>query len=169
VVASVAIAGLFLSVVWTIRKRRGVEGADIRVRQGLTMFGYATVVQAAVGLWFLMSLKRDMLLQFMGGDGAATAFLGIGFLSGLGSIATALVGKLRPTLIMAGVTLIAMVLTRDQLRGMYLLGSFDAATLQVIPQYGVLALFLFVLILGLASVVWMLRAGFRSGAGRAMS
>lgn len=164
-VASVAIAGLSLSILWTIRKRRDAEGADAKIRQGLTIFGYATVVQAAVGLWFLISLKRDMLLQFMGGDPLATAFLGIGFLSALGAIATSLGGKLRPTLIMTGITILAMVITRDQLRGMYLQGSFDAASLQMNPQYGVLALFLFVLVIGLASVVWMLRAGFRTDSG----
>jgi hypothetical protein len=166
IVASVAIAGLFTSLIWTIRKRRNVEGADMKIRQGLTVFGYATVVQAAVGLWFLISLKREMMLEFMGGNPLATAIFGIGFLSALGAIATALSGKFRPTLIMAIITLVAMILTRDLLRGMYLQGSFDPSSLHMNPQYGVLGLFLVVLVIGLASVIWMLRAGFRSDAGR---
>ena len=169
VIASVAVAGLFLSLIWTIRNRRGTEGADAAIRRGLNVFGYATVVQAGVGLWFLIALRRDFLLQFMGGDPLATAVLGIGFLSGLGAIATALGGKFRPTLAMALITLVAMVITRDQLRGMYLRGSFDADALTIHPQYGVLTLFLIILVAGVASVVWMIRAGFRSGTGRVPS
>ncbi len=169
IVASVAIAGLFLSTVWTIRKGKQVAGADEQIGKGLKIFGYATVVQAAVGLWFLMALEREMMLQFMGGDPWATAFFGIGFLSGLGAIATAFGGKFRPTLIMTIITMVAMVITRDQLRAMYLSGSFDPSSLTVNPQYGVLVLFLVILVLGLASVVWMLRAGFRTDAGRAAS
>jgi hypothetical protein len=168
-VSSVAVAALFMSTLWTIRKKRGAEGADDEIRKGLRLFGYATLVQAAVGFWFLVALKRDMLLQFMGGDPIATAILGIGVLGGLGALATAFNGKLRPTLIMAAVTVVAMVITRDQLRTMYLQGSFDPATLQVSPQYGVFALFLVVLVAGLASVVWMLRAGFRADGGRVTS
>jgi hypothetical protein len=169
IVASVAIAALFMSIVWSFRKRRNPEEAETKIKQGLTIFAYATVIQAAVGVWFLITLNREMLLQFMGGSPWATAFLGIGFLSGLGAIVTALGGKLRSTLMMTAVTLVAMVLNRDQLRAMYLQGSFDSATLQVNPQYDVLALFLIILLIGLASVVWMLRAGFRTNTGRVTS
>jgi len=59
-----------------------------------------------------------------------------------------------------------MVITRDQLRSMYLEGSFDTASLQVNPQYGVLILFLVILLIGLASVAWMLKAGFGTPSGR---
>lgn len=167
-VASVAVAGLSSATVWVIRKKRGTEGADDKVRNGLRIFGYATIVQVAVGLWFLMALKRDVMLQFMGGDLVATIVFALGFLCGIGTIATAFVNNYRATLSMAILTIIAMVLTRDQLRSMYLQGSFDPVTLQVNPQYGVLVLFLVILLLGLASVAWMLKAGFRTASGRTL-
>jgi hypothetical protein len=165
VTASVAFAGLATASIWTYRKKHGIDGAAEKVATGLKIFGIATLVQIGVGLWFLISLGRDLMLQFMGGDVVATVVFVVGFLSGIGAVATAFGGKYRPTLIQICITLLAMVLTRDSLRGMYLQGTFDTASLQLTPQYGVLALFLIVLLAGLASVVWMLKAGFRSTSG----
>ena len=169
VLASVAIAGLASATVWVVRRNKGVPGCDPNIRHGLRVFGYTTIAQAAVGLWFLFALKREIMLQFMGGDLPATIVFGIGFLSALGAIATSFSGNYRATMSMGVVTVIAMILTRDQLRSMYLEGIFDTATLQVDPQYGVLTLFLAILVLGLVAVAWMIRAGFRPSTGRAQS
>ncbi|HSQ76103.1 MAG TPA: hypothetical protein VLT13_11125 [Bacteroidota bacterium] len=165
-VASIAVAGLASATVWAIRKKRGSEGADGKIRHGLRIFGYATIAEVAIGLWFLIALKRDIMLQFMGGDLTATIVFALGFLCGIGAIATAFGNNYRATLSMAILTILAMVITRDQLRSMYLQGSFDPASLQVNPQYGVLILFLVILAIGLASVAWMLKAGFRAPSGR---
>lgn len=169
VVASIAIAGLAAASIWRIRARGGTTGSEGAVRHGLRVFGYATVVQSALGLWFLFALKREIMLQFMGGNILATIVFGIGFLCALGAIATAFAGNYRATMSMAAITVIAMIITRDQLRTMYLSGIFDESTLQVAPQYGVLALFLVILLLGLAAVAWMIRAGFRPSSGRTIA
>jgi len=167
VTASVAIAGLATASIWTYRKNHGAAGAAEKVAAGLKIFGIATIVQIGVGLWFLLSLGRDLMLQFMGGDIVATVVFMVGFLSAIGAVATAFGGKYRPTLTQIGLTLLAMVLTRDNLRALYLQGVFDTASLQLTPQYSVLALFVIVLLAGLGSVVWMLKAGFRTTSGRA--
>ena len=167
VTASVAIAGLFFATVWTMRKNRGIQNADANASLGLKIFGYATVVQVAIGFWFLISLNREFMLQFMGGDLLFTVIFALGFFSGLGAIATAFAGKLRPSVIQAAITVVAMVITRDNLRTLYLQSQFDPSTLQVNPQYGVMALFFVILIIGLACVAWMVKAGFANAPGRA--
>ena len=167
--ASIAVAGLASSTIWTVRSKHGVAESEGSIRNGLRIFGYATIIQAAIGLWFLFALEREIMLQFMGGNLPATIIFGIGFLSALGAIATSFAGNYRATMSMAAITMLAMIITRDQLRAMYLNGVFDASTLQVVPQYGVLALFLLILVLGLAAVVWMIRAGFRPSTGRTAS
>lgn len=169
VLASVAIAGLASSTVWVIRRRKGGGNAEGGIRQGLRIFGFVTMAQVVIGLWFLLALPREIMLQFMGRDILATILFVAGFLATLGAIMTAMRGHYRPTLIMAIATVFAMILMREQLRLMYLDGVFSTASLTVEPQYGVLALFLVILVAGLAAVGWMLRAGFRSTTGRAAS
>lgn len=160
-VASLAVAGLASSLVWSIWEKQGREGSKGMVARGLAIFGFATIAQILVGTWLLLSQRREFLLQFMGGDLVGSICLGLGSLCGIGAIATSFAGKLRPTLVMAVITLVAMILVRDRLRSMYLQGVFETSTLQVNPQYGVLTLFLIILLVGLACVVWMLKAGFQ--------
>jgi hypothetical protein len=160
VTASVAVGGLFMALVWNMRLKKGRENAAARVKQGLRIFGYATIVQVIVGVWFLTALPKDFMLQFMGGNIAATIVFMLGFLCGIGAIATAFAGKLRPTISMLAITLPAMVVTRAFLRSMYLTDKFSLSDLELAPQYGVMALFFLVLVIGLAAVGYMLKAGF---------
>jgi hypothetical protein len=169
IVASIAIAGLFMALVWSMRLKKGVKGADAKMKAALKIFGFATIIQVIVGLWFLISIPQKFLLQFMGGNLFATLIFMIGFLSGIGAIATAFANKLRPTLMMVGITIIAMVLTRHNLREMYLGDFFNMSHLTLEPQYGVMALFFVVFVIGLLSVGYMVRLALQTKEGRARS
>lgn len=160
VIASLAIAGLAAASLWAYRERGGNGRGTAMIRNGLRVFGIATLVQIPIGFWFLVALPREIILQFMGRDPVATVILALGFLSGIGAIVSALRGKLRPTIMQIAVTMITMVVTRDQLRTMYLHGQFSTANLSLAPQYGVLALFVIILVAGAAAIAWMLNAGF---------
>jgi hypothetical protein len=160
VVGSVAIAGLALSVFWFLRKKVDPTLQSANIRKGLRIFGWVSLVQALVGIWFLLSLRKEHIQAFMGGEPVASAVLIIGILAGAGAVVSSLRGALRPALIQGGVTFLAMIVTRDQLRSLYLRGVFDTSSLTVQPQYTILTLFLVVLALGLTAVVWMLKAGF---------
>lgn len=96
----------------------------------------------------------------------ATIVFLIGFLGGIGAIATAFANKLRPTLSMFLITILAMVITRAQLRDMYLEGKFSLTSLVLTPQYGVMMLFFIILLLGLIAVVYMLKVAFKHKEGR---
>lgn len=167
VTASVAIAGLFMAFIWSARQKKGIAGAETKVKSSLLIFGYATIVQVAVGLWFLLAIPRDFLLNFMGGDIFSTVVFIIGFLTAIGAIAAAFAGKFRPTLSMLIITIPAMVIMRHQLRSMYLNGKFSLSSLELAPQYGVMILFFIILIIGIAAVLYMLRAAFMNKEGRA--
>ncbi len=165
--ASVAIGGIFMALVWNRRGKKGNGQAGQKEKTGLQIFGYATIGQIIIGLWFLIALPREYMLQFMGGNMFATIIFLIGFLAGLGTLATAFAGKLRPTLIMLAFTLLAMVIQRHNLREMYLANKFELTSLQLNPQYGVMIIFFIVLIIGLASVGYMLKLSFSAKQGRA--
>ena len=160
VAASVAVAGLFMAMIWSSRQKKGIEGADTKVKSSLLIFGYATIVQVVIGLWFLLAIPREFMLNFMGGDILSTILFMLGFLSAIGAIATAFANKFRPTLSMMLVTILSMVLIRHQLRAMYLDGKFSLGSLELVPQYSVMILFFVVLAVGLYAVWYMLKAAF---------
>ncbi len=164
-VGAVAIASL---VVAFIRSRRSAPldaDRDTKIRQGLRLFAYATLVQAVVGGAFLFAIPGPQLSPLVASFGSGPIILGIGILAGAGAVVSALRNKFRPTLIQAGVTFVAMILTRDNLRSLYLSGVSDPSRLTVNPQYGIMALFLLILVIGLLAVAWMVKAGFRAPAG----
>ncbi|HES59797.1 MAG TPA: hypothetical protein ENO18_05130 [Caldithrix sp.] len=161
VAASVAVAGLFMAMIWTSRQKKGIEGAETKVKSSLLIFGYATIVQVVIGLWFLLAIPREYMLNFMGGDLLATIVFMLGFLSAIGAIATAFAGKFRPTLSMLIITITAMVIMRHQLRAMYLDGKFSLSSLEMTPQYSVMILFFIILAIGLYAVWYMLKTAYK--------
>ena len=167
VVASVAIAGLFSAGVWSYRKNHGVDGSARMINRGLSIFGSATIVQIGVGIWFLTSLKQEYLTQFIGRNVVATISIWLGFLCAVASIASAFARQFRPAVIMVSITIVAMIIVRDELRTIYLRGVFDPSSLAVVPQFDVLTIFSLALLIGVGIVIWMLRAGFRAESGRA--
>jgi hypothetical protein len=165
--ASVAVAGLFTALVWSIRTRKEPAKGENHVRLGLRIFGYATIVQIVAGLWLLMAIPSEYILQFMGQNVQATIVLLAGFLAAIGALVTAFLGKLRPTIMQLLITLPAMVITRQNLRTFYLQDQFHLDSLNMIPQYGVLILFLVIFAVGLWSVWYMVKAAIHAGEGRA--
>jgi hypothetical protein len=114
-----------------------------------------------------MAIPSDFILQFMGGNILFSLVLLLGFLAGIGALVTALLGKLRPTVIQLLITMIAMIITRQNLRTLYLQESFQLDSLQVSPQLSVLFLFLIVFIIGLGTVWYMVKAAISAKEGRA--
>ena len=167
VFASVAVAGLFIALVWSMRRHTNPKEVDSKIRSGLQIFGYATIFQAVIGIWFLIAIPREFMLNFMGGHIVATILFLLGFSSAIGAIFTAFSNKLRPTIIMFIITILAMVLTRHHLREMYLQNKFSLSSLELSPQYGVMILFFVVLVVGLLSVGYMLKIAFTHKHGRA--
>lgn len=161
VVASVAIAGLFLAIIWNYRSKRGEEGSD-KVKSGLKIFAWATVAQIVIGLWFLMSLPKEIMMGFMGGNLLYTIVLTLGILLAIGVLFVAFRGKLTATLYHALAIVVLMVISRANLRSLYLSDDFHLDTLQLSPQYGVMALFFVIFGIGLAVVYYMLKIAWKA-------
>ncbi len=86
VTASVAVGGLFLAFLWSRKEKKTVAGAAERVKASLEIFAWASIVQILTGCWFLMSLPRNIMKNFMGGYLPATILLVIAILCALGAI-----------------------------------------------------------------------------------
>ena len=167
---SLAVAGMFLA----LRGLRAAARDDDPfhawlARRGLLWAMAATGLQIVVGFWLLFSLPTPILRALLGGDVGATIHVGVG--TGLGVLALILLTGIheplaqRPVVWGAGacilLTVATMVKIRDAVRGLYLAPALSLRALPVQTQAGVLALFLVVFVLGLATVAWMIRRAVR--------
>jgi hypothetical protein len=144
VLAAVAMAGGVLS--WW-RMRSGELDAEARL--GIQAALGATALQFPVGFWMLFALPREVLLGFMRGGVGTMMPLTLGILIGVGAMVVLALGLsplARPRLVRHATELIAgtmvlMVITRHQLREVYLAGANQGVSVTVAPQWGVIGLF----------------------------
>jgi hypothetical protein len=160
ITASVAMGGLFIALVWEVRRRRGsVAEAPHHIRRGLNWFLYATFFQLIFGFWFQMRLPREIMALFMG---ASPFHTGI-FLLALGMMVLALIsgvrGRVGLTTAAALVLVFLMVIMRDLVRTAYLAPYFTLDDLTVTGQYSSLIAFLIALTAGAAAVALAARWG----------
>uniref|UniRef100_A0A7C4EKW1 Uncharacterized protein n=1 Tax=Fundidesulfovibrio putealis TaxID=270496 RepID=A0A7C4EKW1_9BACT len=157
VTASVAVGGIGLAMIGHRRTRhRDPHGAELTA-EGLSWFGWATLAEILIGVWWLISLPRTVMLAFMGGDALASALLLAG-VAGAGA-AAAFAFKGRPMLAAGALvfTVGIMATMRGVLRGLYLEPHFDAGRLPVIAEPSTVAMFLGCFVLALIVVVWAAR------------
>ena len=135
------------------------------IRYGVLWFFVATLIQLGVGSWFLLSLRSEVMMMFMGGDSVATGLFVVALACALGSLALMLMGyasshpvaKVVAGVILITITVMCMVLMRDIVRNAYLDRYFDPSRYPVEPQTGVIILFFLLLAVGLGVVGYMVR------------
>jgi hypothetical protein len=84
--AAVAVGGIFLVLIAWSRWKQDAEYARAIFQFGGKAFMYATMAQFLVGIWFLVSLPRDLRLLFLGDNILATCLLCFGMLGALATI-----------------------------------------------------------------------------------
>ncbi|HUK14562.1 MAG TPA: hypothetical protein VLW17_14785 [Thermoanaerobaculaceae bacterium] len=161
--AAVAMAGALLA--WVAVRRAG-RGGDAETCREMARFGVraalvATVLQLVDGFWLLLALPEDVLKTFMRGGAATMVPLTVGILAGvmlltvLAQIADPLA---QPTKVRRVAELVVgamafMVVTRHQLRAIFLAPERASERAAVATQWGPLALFLAVFVLCVALTV----------------
>ncbi len=163
-VASVSVAGLLVLIYGLVKLKSDESFGRWAVRYGGLWFVIGTVVQYATGIWFLLALKKDLMMIFMGGNGVATAVFGISVLLSLVSLILILLSfnaqNPRPLsifgIVLLFLTIVGMAVMRDILRDAYLSDYFKPEQFEVQPQISVLIVFGIVFIAGLITVGYML-------------
>jgi hypothetical protein len=156
VLAALAVGGLFLAIVAWFKKQRGEVNADERIRVGLNYFGAATIANFLIGGIFLATLPNQVVAETFSSKLALLCMLGSA-LFGLISVVLAFGRLVWPATCATIITILLMTLVRDWVRQAYLSPYFKLDSLPVNPQYGPAALFIIVLIGGLAVLYYMLR------------
>ncbi len=155
-----AVGGLFVALYGRFIARRDPALGDRATATGLKLFLVLTLVQIAVGVWFLITLPREHMLLFMGQNGLATVCFLIALLLVLMALFTAFKKRVYLTTVITAVLVYFMVFMRDFLRGGYLKDVFSMDMLQVLPEYSPMIFFVVNLVIGLILIAWMVRAAF---------
>ncbi|MCB2219173.1 MAG: hypothetical protein KQI35_02175 [Bacteroidetes bacterium] len=155
IVASLAVGGLLYALIYKFSKNSTEK--DQRIKQGLLIFAIATSIQVVVGFWYLLSIPSDFMPNFMGQDLFSTIMLMVGIAAGIASLVFGFLGKLNAAIAHLVITVIAMIINRFNLRMMYLSDNFQLNQLTLSPQYGLLILFIFILLIGVGSIIYMLK------------
>jgi len=160
VIGALAVAGLgrALRAAW-LRRRGGGSGAggERALVSGLRLFWVATALQVGVGVWFLASLPRPIMMRFMGDSSLLTAALFLALGLAFAAIVAAVRGRLYGAAVLAAALLALMVLVRDGVRAAYLEGVVALDELPLDPEPGPLWIFLGALLVGVVVLVWLLR------------
>jgi hypothetical protein len=163
IAAAMAVAGLI--VAWFGARRMAHDdphGAAMH-RVGTVWFLVPTAGQFVFGLWFLISLPKDVMMTFMGGSALGTALLALAVLLPIAMLLLQALAFRSPsplsmtsiTATLLLVTVVAMVLLRDLVRDAMLDPVFHLDTIAVQPQWSVFAPFALLLVVALAVTGWM--------------
>ena len=161
-IGTVAVAGAGLAALGLAWRRDRALG-EWAMRRGSAWMAAATLANLAAGFWWVLALPRDVLLRFMGRDPLAATVLMLGIVLGMTALAAfafAWRAANPAPAVTAGVgalacTLVAMVVSRDQVRESALALMGFEANPWVQTQWVPMGLFVLLLVGAFATVIWM--------------
>lgn len=154
-VSTLAIGGLAVALLGRFRAGRDLHLADHATGLGLRLFWILTLVNIPVGALFLVSLPREQMLLFMGGNMGATVAFSIGLLLTIGAVITAIRHRLWLTIMHVVALVYVMVFMRAWLRSSYLGDYFTLDRLELVPQYSPMIFFFVTLGVGVVLLGWL--------------
>ena len=156
-VGALAVGGLFVALLGRFKVDESPDLAAHALSVGMGTFSWLSLVNAGLGVWYLVSIDRETMMLFMGGNLTAT----VCFMFGLLLVLHVIVAGFRKKLVSCVVGLVFLVylmsFIRAWVRSDYLSEFFTLGQLEVVPQYSPLVFFLVVLVLGVICIYWMLR------------
>ena len=160
-VAAVAMGGLLLLFMALAKWNREREYARGLFQLGGKAFMFATMAQFLVGIWFLVSIPKELRTLFLGDSTAATVLLLVGVVGGMAAIFLMSIALQKENIRFAaysvssiiGVVILSMAVMRDMLRDAYLRPYYHPDQFVVKTQWSVFPLFLVLFIGGV--ILWL--------------
>lgn len=178
VLGAVAITGLITALYGAIVHRRDEQAGRSLVQSGVAWFVGATVLNYFFGALFLFTHEQAVWSEFVGGNLWATVLLWGGVALSLFALVFAWLGRraAKPfpfvvvSVALTALTLVSMAGVKFTVRSLLIARyarEFDLSKVPVQPQWGIIALFVILLLVGLGFVAWMVvqlqRAAVREG------
>lgn len=156
IIAAIAIASL-TKATWAKYFKKSLSDDEklVEVKKNLKVFGWATLIQFAIGSWFWLSFPNAVSKAFMGGNLIATLLMALVWISALLIVYYALKGKLIPALVQGLFQVILMAIVREISRSNYLIDLFKPSELINVHQTSPFIVFLLVFVIGLLSLYFM--------------
>jgi len=148
---ALAVGGMFVALLGRWHKQ------EHYVKTGLRWVVRATVFNILLGLWFLMSLPREIMLQFMGGSPWATLSLAVSICGAGAILHFGIKGALIPSTLASVFTVLFMAVTRHFVRMFYLSPYFSVSDVPSTGQYSPMLMFIASLCVVLALAAWMIK------------
>lgn len=166
VLSAIAFAGLITALYGSTIHRRDENTGKQLIQTGVAWFVGATVINYFIGALFLFTHEQQIWQAFIGRNLGATVLLWSGVVLSLIAVITALFSRrsARPLTLMLvstiaiSLTIITMAGVRFLIRSMLIARyapNFDLSQTPVQPQWGIIVLFVILLLAGLGLVAWM--------------
>ena len=166
VLSALAVAGVGIVALGLAARRKEPAFGVWAIRRGANWCAAATALNLIPGFWWLLALPRPTLLEFMSHNPVATVVIFLGVTAGLVTMILAVIAAratepVKPavaTLASLLVTVVCMLVTRDQVRESALAMADFQPTPWVAPQWGPIVLFVVLLVGAVGTVAWMVSA-----------
>jgi hypothetical protein len=163
-IASLAVAGLTMGCFGLVAKKKDSQYGSWLIRKGSMLFALFTSIQIPVGIWFLKSLPQEIMLRFLGGDPLGTAAFATSMVLALIALvctgissSTASPGAFKAGLCAALGTILAMVVTRHELRNFYLEKLIAPDKVPVNTQWDLLTVFILSAVALGVYITWLIK------------
>ena len=158
VFGSIAVAGLVMSLYSKYVNKGGHSRyRKEKIKTGMKWFNHATMIQMMIGIWFLISLPKEIIQLFLGQNMIATTLLVFGIIFGFISLLFGFKTRVAACTVTTVITVSIMAVIREFLKSAYLKPYFSISSLQIEPQYSPMIMFLIVLIIGFFLIGYMLK------------
>ena len=154
---ALAVGGLFVSLLGRFRKSVHPDLAKHAEQVGLSTFLFLTSCNVMIGIWYFLSLPKELMMLFMGGNVGATISFCVALLLVVGALVAAVQRKFWLTFYHALGLVVVMTFLRSYLRSAYLKEVFTLNELQVIPQYSPMIFFFVTLVVGIVCLGWLIK------------
>ena len=166
VLAGFAVTGLYLGCFGLFVKKDG-QYSEWLIRTGSSIYVITTLIQFAVGTWFLLSIGQPMMKQFMGQSLLGTASFGISLILTIVSIIAGVIAtnKVNKTAMIVSsvtglLTVLGMIIMRHVLRDASVSEFFKPELVPINIQwdifiaFGILAVGLIIYLVWLVKLTW---------------
>jgi hypothetical protein len=157
------VTGVLVAWLGRVRAARDAAAGSWLTRFGARLFGVATLVQLAVGTWFV-SAQPEYIRRVLLRGGPDSMLLALGIIFALMAIPLLRINVALGTIALV-IAMADMTIVRHVVRTLALAPYFRPESQPVNPQTGVFLMFAVLLVAGLLTVAWMvakLAAGART-------
>lgn len=159
---SIAVGGLFVGLLGRYKKSADPELAKHADQVGLKTFFIFTLINVVVGFWYFLTLPKEHMKVFLGGNWGATLCLIVALLLAFGALWRSYKHEFWSTFFHVIALVVAMSFMRSWLRSSYLQDVFTLDQLQLVPQYSPMIFFFVTLVGGVLCVAWMLQKTYKA-------